>query len=356
MASVKRKKMNTRRGRTEPVRPSVLQSEAEVLHSQPQRPPRKKTKRRPNPQTTRSADAGELRRCASESSGKTRAQQAAEERARRERRRARRKARRHKEVQPFKFREVRHKPVLYHRSDGQTAENIYKGAMTAAILLIVVFVVCAFFEVGRIQCAGSASYSGEEIVHYSGIETGDKMLFLRRQKAADRILEKLPYIRSVVVRKHFPTTVEVLVDERVPTAKIVDGGISYIIDDEGYLLEYTVAGNRFDLPEIICTAPTELVTGKQLVFADPLMLETLQNVLAYIVGSDWIENIDSINIERIYSISFSYQGRLEVKLGDTSDLEMKLKLLAEVIERNNEDATGTIDVSNTQRVSFQPTR
>ena len=57
-----------------------------------------------------------------------------------------------------------------------------------------------------------------------------------------------------------------------------------------------------------------------------------------------------------YSISFSYQGRLEVKLGDTSDLEMKLKLLAEVIERNNEDATGTIDVSNTQRVSFQPTR
>ena len=117
-----------------------------------------------------------------------------------------------------------------------------------------------------------------------------------------------------------------------------------------------MAGALYDLPEIVCTAPVELETGKQLVFSDPLMLETLQNVLAYIVGSDWIQNIDSINLQRIYSISFLYQNRITVQLGDTSDLEMKLALLAEVIERNSEEAAGTIDVSNIERVSFQPLR
>ena len=88
----------------------------------------------------------------------------------------------------------------------------------------------------------------------------------------------------------------------------------------------------------------------------PLMLETLQNVLSQIVKSEWIKNIDSINIERIYSISFLYQGRFDVKLGATGDLDMKLRLLREVIARNSEDAYGTIDVSSTERVSFQPSR
>ncbi len=304
--------------------------------------------------TNPAVDAGQLRRQAAVRARKARAQQAAQDQARKARRRARRQEA--KAVEPFRFKEVRHRPVLYRRSDGRTAEMIYKSALGIAIALIVVFVLFTFFEVRTIRCDGTQRYSGEEIIHYSGIEIGDKMLFLNRGKAADRILNALPYIESVAIRQQYPTTVDIEVTERTPTAKIVDGGISYIIDDEGYLLEYTVAGALYDLPEIICTAPIELETGKQLVFADPLMLETLQNVLAYIVGSDWIVNIDSINIERIYSISFQYQGRITVLLGDTSDLEMKLALLAEVLERNSEEASGTIDVSNIERVSFQPLR
>lgn len=304
--------------------------------------------------TDKPADAGQLRRQAAARARKARAQQAAQERARKARRRARR--REAKEVEPFRFKEVRHRPVLYRRSDGKTAEMLYKTALGIAITAITLFILFVFFEVRTIRCDGTQRYSGEEIIHYSGIETGDKMLFLNRGKTAERILDALPYIKSVVIRQQYPTTVNIEVTERIPTAKIVDGGISYIIDDHGYLLEYTVAGALFDLPEIICTAPVELETGRQLVFSDPLMLETLQNILAYIVGSDWIQSIDRINIERIYSISFLYQGRITVQLGDTSDLEMKLALLAEVIEHNSEDAAGTIDVSNIERVSFQPLR
>lgn len=376
MASEKRKTRYSRGGRTSqrPPAPQELprtgagrrsedalsNSDAAVRQTPKRAPVKQKTggKKKKQPPVAagmdKPADAGQLRRQAAARARKARAQQAAQERARRARRRARR--REAKEVEPFRFREVRHRPVLYRRSDGKTAELLYKTALGIAITAIVLFVLFAFFEVRTIRCNSTQRYSGEEIIHYSGIETGDKMLFLSRGKAADRILDALPYIESVSIRQKYPTTVDIEVTERIPTAKIVDGGISYIIDDQGYLLEYTVAGALYDLPEIVCTAPVELETGKQLVFSDPLMLETLQNVLAYIVGSDWIQNIDSINLERIYSISFLYQNRITVQLGDTSDLEMKLALLAEVIERNSEEAAGTIDVSNIERVSFQPLR
>ena len=278
---------------------------------------------------------------------------AQDKKERAQRRRGRRKAR---EIKPFRFQDVKHKPILYRATDSRRADRLYKFAMVFAILAIAVFVSCAFFEVRTVRCEGSERYSGEEIIHYSGIKSGEKILFLQVGKAANQILDELPYVRSVNIRRRFPSTVVIEIEEREPTAKIVYGNFSYIIDDEGYLLEYTVAGSRFDLPVIVCAPPNKLETGKQLEFSDPLMLETLQNVLSHIVKSDWIRSIDSINIERIYSISFLYQNRFDVKLGDTSNLDMKLLLLREVIARNSEDAYGVIDVSSTERVSFQPSR
>ncbi len=297
------------------------------------------------------AQAEERRRAQTNRARKERETQDRQEKA--HRRRRRHKAR---EIKPFRFRDVKHKPIRYGAADSKKADRLYKGAMVFAVLAIVVFVSCAFFEVRTVRCDGCGRYTGEEIIYYSGIESGEKMLFLQVGKAANRILDKLPYIRSVNIRRRFPSTVQIEVEERVPTAKIVYGNFSYIIDDEGYLLEYTVAGSRFDLPVIVCAPPSKLETGRQLEFSDPLMLETLQNVLSHIVKSDWIRSIDSINIERIYSISFLYQNRFDVKLGDTSDLDMKLLLLREVIARNSEDAYGIIDVSSTERVSFQPSR
>lgn len=297
-------------------------------------------------------DAGLARDAAAAASRRTRDAQAQDEQARRGRKR-RRQAR---EIKPFRFRDVKHKPVLYRPNDAKRADRLYKIMMTAAVAAIAIFVCCVFFEVRTVRASGSERYLGEEIVHYSGIENGEKMLFLNTRKAASNILSSLPYIKSVSIRRRFPSTVCIEVEERTPTAKIVNGNFAYIIDDEGYLLEYTAASSRFDLPVIICAAPTRLEEGKQLVFSDPLMLETLQNVLSQIVKSEWIKSIDSINIERIYSISFLYQGRFDVKLGDTGDLDMKLRLLREVIARNSEDAYGTIDVSSTERVSFQPSR
>lgn len=295
-------------------------------------------------------DAGVRRMNASERSRKTRERQNEEDRVRRFRRRKSKQS----EIQPFKFSDVKQKKRIYSRNDGHTAEIIYKSLLTAAILAIIIFVFSVFFEVRTIRCEGTSKYSSMEIINRSGIEIGDKMLMLKRHEAAENIISALPYIKTVSIRQHYPTSVNILVKERIPIAKVGSGVISHIIDEDGYLLESTVLDSGFDVLQVICPMPVDPVPGKQLVFDDPLMLETLQTVLLHIAGSQWADNIDVINIEKIYSVSFTYQGRLQVKIGDASNLDMKLKLLAEVIKKNSEDAVGVIDVTNTDHVSFQP--
>ena len=329
MSSVKRKK-RSRRGRSER-RPSAVRSDNGAV---------------------RTPDTEEVRRASSARYSRARANQDAAERVRRRRRRRRRQS----EVNPFYFKEVKKTRVKKPNDEksGKRAERLYKFLITAAVLCIAVFVTCAFFEVHTVRAEGSSRYSSTEIAHYSGIETGKKMLFLNRRAAAEKILTELPYVKSVTIRKHFPSEAVIYVQERVPAAKIVDGIMSYIIDNEGYLLEYTVMGAAYDLPVIKCAPPAEFVCGKQLVFEDPLMLETMQNVLTHIVNSEWMAGIDFIDIEKIYSISFNYKKTLTVKLGDTTDIDMKLTLLNEVLKRNNGDMSGVVDISSTQRVSFQP--
>ena len=99
--------------------------------------------------------------------------------------------------------------------------------------------------------------------------------------------------------------------------------------------------------------------GEQLTFEDPLILESLQNILTELVNSDWIANISEINMERIYDISFTYADRFTVVLGDASELEYKLAVFDVVLARLQESLSeseqeGIIDLSSPEMARFQP--
>ncbi len=91
-------------------------------------------------------------------------------------------------------------------------------------------------------------------------------------------LPSSPYVKAVKVRRSFPNTVVIEVTERKPAAKLVSGGLSYVIDEDAYLLDYTALGDEYRLPVINGVAPSTNEPGKQLAFEDPLMLESLKGI------------------------------------------------------------------------------
>ncbi|MGX8692063.1 MAG: cell division protein FtsQ/DivIB, partial [Eubacteriales bacterium] len=90
------------------------------------------------------------------------------------------------------------------------------GVVTAVILSLTVF-----FKVTAVEVDASKSqYSAAQIRDASGIEEGDSLFLLDREKAADRISTKLPYTGEIIVKRSFPSKVKVFVEDSTVTAAV----------------------------------------------------------------------------------------------------------------------------------------
>lgn len=257
-------------------------------------------------------------------------------------------------VEPFTFEEVKREKPRRRRSNGRAGEIIYRTLMFVMIFAALIFIISVFFKVDTVEVVGANHCSPGQIVTASGVLKGDKLFFINKIQISENIFAEFPYVKTIKVRQQFPNKVIIEITERKETAKLVSLGISYIIDEDAYLLGYTALESEYRLPVINGVTPSEFIPGKQLKFDDPLMLISLKDVLSEIIGSGWMEYILEINLEKIYSISFNYANRYTVIIGDTSNLERKFAMLTEILERLSERDQGTIYLSNPERAWFNP--
>ena len=90
------------------------------------------------------------------------------------------------------------------------------GVVVAVILSLTVF-----FKVTAVEVDASKSqYSAAQIRDASGIEEGDSLFLLNREKAVDRISTKLPYTGEIIVKRSFPSKVKVFVEDSTITAAV----------------------------------------------------------------------------------------------------------------------------------------
>ncbi len=118
--------------------------------------------------------------------------------------------------------------------------------------LAVIIVAIVFVSVMLISCI--ALFSVKKInVNYSVGETSDtasiqkeldgfkgkNLLFLDESEVADS-LSDFYYMEVVSVKKNFPNEIDVEIKQRVEVYEIVDGGVSYVTTENGFVLD-TVA-------------------------------------------------------------------------------------------------------------------
>ena len=89
------------------------------------------------------------------------------------------------------------------------------------VVIAVILSLTVFFKVTAVEVDVSKSqYSAAQIRDASGIEEGDSLFLLNREKAADRISTKLPYTGEIVVKRSFPSKVKIFVEDSTVTAAV----------------------------------------------------------------------------------------------------------------------------------------
>jgi cell division septal protein FtsQ len=125
-----------------------------------------------------------------------------------------------------------------------------------------------FFRVRRVEISGLQYLAPATIIASMGLD--DRASVFDDLKSAGEGVRSLPGVRSAVVSRRLPGTLEVLVDEAVPVALAPRGGGMALLDSSGSVLPFDPAATAPDLP-IAATA-------------DRVLAQVLARVQAYHPG------------------------------------------------------------------------
>ena len=196
-------------------------------------------------------------------------------------------------------------------------------------------------------------YTAEQIVEATGINTGANLLRLNSEIHSRNVLDNLIYIDSVQIKKSLPGKVTVYVVEAVEMANIAELGQTFIISEKGRILG-AVYGSAANSNTIIYGyEPDEPVLGEYIRSVDERKTDL---VFAIMQRSEMagLRGIVSINLHDPLDITMNYMNRVELQLGSGVELELKLRVAAEMLE-NQIDVTehGTIRLQDPLRAVFK---
>ena len=219
----------------------------------------------------------------------------------------------------------------------------------------VVAALALFFRMDHIVVNGNERYTESEVLEASGLESGGNLYFLNKFAVKERIFAQLPYVEEVAINRKLPDTLIIEVRECKAIAGIESEGGSWLISEQGKLLEEVTA-----LPE-----GNPLVTGETLiapVASQPMSfgegadyrMSVLLTLLQRAEARGLRANINVIDISDDTALHFTYLDRFDVRVPWTADMDYKLESLEKVVEVLENNETGRIDLMTDGKASFIP--
>lgn len=141
------------------------------------------------------------------------------------------------------------------RLSGRTTRRRYLARRWLAVLIVLTVVAVAYLVlftsmlgVRSVAVLGTKEIPQEQVREAAAIELGTPMVRLGADEAAQRV-SALPRVSEVVVERSWPSTVEIIVTERVPVAVSLSADGVHLIDRTGF--DYaTVKERPAGLPEL----------------------------------------------------------------------------------------------------------
>ncbi len=128
------------------------------------------------------------------------------------------------------------------------AAVVVAGTFAAVIATYLWMTTSSRFAVREVDIAGNHHATLAELAPLTGLAQGTNLFLVNADEVAAR-LESHPWVRTAVVRRVFPSTVQVTVDEHHAVALVALGGL-YLADAEGQVFKRAVPGDPMGLPVI----------------------------------------------------------------------------------------------------------
>jgi len=208
--------------------------------------------------------------------------------------------------------------------------------------IITVLFKAPFFNIRKVICVGQERLTEKEILEIAHVAEG-KNIFLTNISAVKERVADIPFVSESNARRIFPDKVKIWVRESVPCFAVEKDGKFIIMDKNTKVLE-VVKENKNNLCLINLEETKDGVPGELYTDAKSPQDKKLLELIGIMENLDMIKYLNNIDFSDISDIIILYDSRLKIKIGNTNDMDYKLKFINKVIkEKISEYEKATVD-------------
>lgn len=274
------------------------------------------------------------------------------------------------------------KPHKHRRGKGRLGKVI-QLLFVLALLGAMTVGATVFFQVEQVVVTGNNRYTQEEIVAATGIQTGDNLFRMNKFAIQDHVLEEMPYLEDILIRRKLPSTITVAVQEWDAVAQILPNAgwvapepeetkegeeivlpvatdVSWLISVGGKLLEQAPAEDT----RMKITGLTALDAREGLQMTVPeeeqTRLDAVLSLLEHLEAREMLSDVSVMEVGAT-NLVLEYLGRYDVKLPLNGDFDYKLESLQAAVadqeSKKGQEITGTFDLTQKNyTVVYSPAR
>lgn len=236
--------------------------------------------------------------------------------------------------------------------------GLYTVVSAIFIVAALVAACTVFFRVDNVIVQGNSRYTAQEIIDVAGVKNGDNLFALRSAKLSRELRGRLPYIRTVSIRRLLPDTLSITVTEGRAAAAVAQEGKWWLIDEDAKLLEQSAA--RGGLPVVTGVEPLAPAVGTYLAAGEEQSdrVDRLKELLRGLADNGLVDKLGGVDLTEDYQVSFDYDGRFTVHLSATLEKGMGywLRRFKVALEDPRVDANQSysVEITDGEKLRFIP--
>ena len=187
------------------------------------------------------------------------------------------------------------------------------------------------FPVKQIEVWGDSRYSYTEIIEVSGIKRGARLYYVNTNKAEQRVLSALPYLKNVEIESYFPNKVKITIKEFEDIYLIRhERGFCYVNSDFE-ILEIVPDAPSYEEFSGICIKLEKKASGE---IGEKYEYEDAQRatvLIDYIKKYGFYSYLNIVDVDEKYNNSFVVGKRYKFVIGAMADVEEKINASFKVV-------------------------
>lgn len=222
--------------------------------------------------------------------------------------------------------------------------------IAVVIVVGVVLSLTVLFKTQNYEVIGNTLYNESDIIDVCDIGEGTNIFLAPKAPAAKRIKASFPYFEDVKVGFKIPDTIKIEVTEAVEGYLVKISDNEYlVISTKGRILNRVADKSKYDLPIFIGPKLISGDIGDYVEYEDETVVNMIENI-TQVFADNGYQGITEVDATNTASITFTYEGRIKVKLGIPEDISYKIRTAMTIITTKidvnpGSEIRGTLDVS-----------